>query len=141
MHHIHTHAPYAHTCTTKYVQITTCTYMHHMHAQLKVHICAPYTHACTTKYTCHTQTPPKHKIYIVGLPLYSMKHQIKNKRSVLNQLFLLLFSVLFHFSGAFCENRMLFTKTTTVFMKTATFHEICNSFHMKFCELLGYHQV
>ena len=25
---------------------TICTYMHHMHAQLKVHICAPYTHAC-----------------------------------------------------------------------------------------------
>ena len=35
---------------------------------------------------------------------------------MLNQLFLLLFSVIF------------------------TFHENCNGFHMKFCELLGYHQ-
>ena len=93
-----------------------------MHAQLKVHICAPYTHAFTTKHTCHHQTPPKHKIYVVGLPSVLYETPGQNERSVLNQLFLvLLFSVLFTFQVLFYKN--------------------CNGFHMKFCELLGYHQV
>ena len=47
---------------------------------------------------------------------------------MLNQLFLLLFSVAFHFLGAFHE-------------KCNAFHEKCSTFHIKFCELLGDHQV
>ena len=105
-------APYTHTCTI-------CTYMHHqMCADYHMHIHAPHActikgtyicaHACTTKYTCHHQIPPKHKIYIVGLPSVFYETPGQNETPVLNQLFLLLFSVLFTFQ---------------VFTKTASFHE------------------
>ena len=68
MYHMHIHAP---------PNVCIDYHMHHMHAQLKVHICAPYTHAYTTKHTCHHQTPPQHKIYIVGLPSVLSEHQVK----------------------------------------------------------------
>ena len=54
------------------------------------------------------QTPPKIKIYLVGLPSALYERPGQNERSVLNQLFLLLFWW-FHmkstFSGAFYEKR------------------------------------
>ena len=83
--------------------------MHHIHI-----------HAPTNTHV-HHQTSPKHKIYIVGLPSVLYETPGLNERSVLNQLFLLVFGVAFHFSGAFREKR--------------------NAFHIKFCELLGDHQV
>ena len=62
--------------------------MHH------IHIHAP--HAPTNTHVYH-QIPPNHKIYIVGLPSVLYETPGLNERSVLNQLFLLLFSVLFTF--------------------------------------------
>ena len=60
-----------------------CVYMHHIHIHAP-----PNTHV-------HHQIPPKYKIYIVGL--HSVLYEIpgQNETSVLNQLFLLLFSA-FH---------------------------------------------
>ena len=111
MHHIHIHVPYAHTCTTKCVHrlphactikgtymCTIYTYMHHQ------------THV-------HHQIPPKYKIYPVGLPSVLYETPGPNERSVLNQLFLVLFIVLFTFQ---VKTTMLFTKTTMLFMKTTT---------------------
>ena len=100
MHHIHIHVPHAQMCTTC---ITNYRYifMHHLHihAPPNMHVCRctiyTYMHH---KHTCaphaslnthvHHQTPPKIKIYLVGLPsaLYDQVKMI----SVLNQLFLLL---------------------------------------------------
>ena len=54
---------------------------------------------------------------------------------MLNQLFLLVFSVAFHFSGAFHK------KCNAFHEKCNAFHEKCSAFHIKFCELLGDHQV
>ena len=64
------------TNKTRSICVYTCTiytYMHHIHHQI----------------------PPKYKIYLVGLPSVLYKTPGQNKRSVLNQLFLLLFSA-FH---------------------------------------------
>ena len=107
-YHIHIHAP--HACTIKGTYMCTIyTYMHHQ------------THV-------HHQIPPKYKIYPVGLPSVLYETPGPNEGSVLNQLFLVLFIVLFTFQ----------VKTAMLFTKTAAFHENRNAFH---CELLGYHQV
>ena len=111
-----TDAPYTHTC-------------YHMHIHAPPNVCIDYhmhmhaPHACTIKgtYMCtiytymhhqthvHHQIPPKYKIYPVGLPSVLYETPGPNERSVLNQLFLVFFIVLFHFSGencnAFHENR------------------------------------
>ena len=106
--------------------------MHHMHAQLKVHICAPYTHTCTTKTHVHHQIPPKYKIYPVGLPSVLYETPGPNERSVLNQLFLVLFIVLFTFqvkTASFSWKPPLswkpqhFSWKLLLFMKTAAFHK------------------
>ena len=70
-------------------QVNMCVYMYH----LNIH--APHT-------------PPKYKIYLVGLPSVLYKTPGHNERSVLNQLFLLLFieSAGFHTkSTTFYENQ------------------------------------
>ena len=116
------HAPHIHTYTTRHMSIiymtthvqytntyTTCitkTYM-------TIH--APHTHMHHQTHV-HHQIPPKYKIYPVGLPSVLYETPGPNERSVLNQLFLVLFIV-------------LFMKTATLFTKTATFHENHNSFH------------
>ena len=51
-------------------------------------------YTCTI-YTYHHHIPPKYKIYLVGLPSVLYERPGQNERSVLNQLFLLLFSA-FH---------------------------------------------
>ena len=79
---------------------TIYTYMHHQ------------THV-------HHQIPPKYKIYPIGLPSVLYETPGPNERSVLNQLFLVLFIVLFTFQ----------VKTAMLFMKTVTFHENHNAFH------------
>ena len=56
-----------------------------------VYTCTIYTYI----HHIHYQIPPKYKIYLVGLPSVLYKTPGQNKRSVLNQLFLLLFSA-FH---------------------------------------------
>ena len=61
---------------------------------------------------------------------------------MLNQLFLLVFSVAFHFSGAFREKCNAFhEKHNTFHEKRNAIHEKHSAFHIKFCELLGAHQV
>ena len=52
-----------------------------------VYTCTIYTYI----HHIHHQIPPKYKIYLVGLPSVLYKTPGQNKRSVLNQLFLLLF--------------------------------------------------
>ena len=56
-----------------------------------VYTCTIYTYM----HHIHHQIPPKYKIYLVDLPSVLYKTPGQNKRSVLNQLFLLLFSA-FH---------------------------------------------
>ena len=134
---------------------TIYTYMYHMHIHAPPNVCIDYhmhihaPHACTIKgtYMCtiytymhhqthvHHQIPPKYKIYPVGLPSVLYETPGPNERSVLNQLFLVLFIVLFTFQ---VKTAMLFMKTAMLFTKTTTFHENHKAFH---CELLGYHQV
>ena len=52
-----------------------------------VYTCTIYTYI----YHMHHQIPPKYKIYLVGLPSVLYERPSQNERSVLNQLFLLLF--------------------------------------------------
>ena len=80
-----------HTCTTY-------TYMHHQ------------THV-------HHQIPPKYKIYPAGLPSVLYKTPGPNERSVLNQLFLVLFFVLFTFQVLFMKTTMLFIVSFWVITK------------------------
>ena len=116
---------------------TIYTYMYHMHIHAPPNVCMDYhmhihaPHACTIKgtYMCtiytymhhqthvHNQIPPKYKIYPVGLPSAVYETPGPNERSVLNQLFLVLFIVLFTFQ---VKTTMLFMKITTLFMKTTT---------------------
>ena len=49
-------------------------------------------HSCTIYTYMHHQIPPKCKIYPVGLPSVLYETPGHNERSVLNQVFLLLFS-------------------------------------------------
>ena len=72
--------------------------MHHIHA--------PHT---PTNTHVHHQTSPKHKIYIVGLPSVLYETPGLNERSVLNQLFLLLFSVAFHEKYHFSQKAQHFS--------------------------------
>ena len=62
--------------------VSKYTYMHHMYT------CVP--HASLKTYVHHQQLP-KIKIYLVGLPSALCERPGQNGRSVLNQLFLLLF--------------------------------------------------
>ena len=82
----------------------------------KCHFSWKLTKPAQCVYTCiiytymqhmHHQIPPKYKIYLVGLPSVLYERPSQNERSVLNQLFLLLFRSAFH----------------VLFMKSATFHE------------------
>ena len=57
----------------------------------------------------HHQIPPKYKIYLVGLPSVLYKTPGQNKRSILNQLVLIL--VLFIESAGFIQKVQLFMKT------------------------------
>ena len=59
------------------------------------------------------QIPPKYNIYLVGLPSVFFERPGQNEKSVLNQLFLLLFR---------CFS-VLFMKSVASHMKIATFHE------------------
>ena len=135
------HAPHIHTYTTKHMSIIymtthvqcTNTYTTCITRNIHDHTYTTYTYMHHQTHV-HHQIPPKYKIYLVGLPSVLYETPGPNERSVLNQLFLVLFIVLFTF-------QVLFMKTTMLFMKTATFHENHNAFHIKFCELLGYHQV
>ena len=100
-------------------------HIHTTHGTPKTYIAIHAPHAPTNTHV-HHQTSPKHKIYIVGLPSVLYETPGLNERSVLNQLFLLLFSVAFH------------KKRNTFHIKSTAFREKRNAFH---CELLGYHQV
>ena len=77
-------------------------------------------------YHIHHQIPPKYKMYLVGLPSVLYKTPGHNKRCVLNQLLLLLFSG-FH----------------VLFMKSATFHEKNRSICVYTCTIYTYklHQI
>ena len=63
----------------------------------KFHFSWKLTKPAQCVYTCiiytymHHQIPPKYKIYLVGLPFVLYERPSQNERSVLNQLFLLLF--------------------------------------------------
>ena len=65
-------------------------------------------YTCTIYTYIHHQIPPKYKIYLVGLPSVLYKTG-KNKRSMLNQLFLLIL-VLFIESAGFIQKVPLFGK-------------------------------
>ena len=114
MHHVHIHAPHTHRL---HAPPNTC-----------VNLCTMYinalqTHTCTTKHV-HHQIPPKIRIYLVGLPCVFYEKPDPNEISVLNQLILVIFSV-------------LFTKST-LFTKSAHFSY---EKHKPKCELLSVHQV
>ena len=51
-----------------------------------------YVYTCTIYTYMHHQIPPKYNIYLVGLPSVLYETPGHNERSVLNQMFLLLFS-------------------------------------------------
>ena len=70
-----------------------------------VYTCTIYTYM----HHIHHQIPPKYKIYLVGLPSVLYKTPGQNKRSILNQLFLLIFSA--------------FHRKCWFHTKSATFHE------------------
>ena len=89
------------TNKTRSICVYTCTiytYMHH-----------------------HIPKPPKYKIYLVGLPSVLYERPGQNERSVLNQLFLLLFRC---FSCAF-QKVPLFIQKVPLFMKTNKTRSIC----------------
>ena len=149
--HIHiTHAPPKHTWV----------YMHHIYIHTPPNICALYTwphmyniqihtphvppkpymtihaphiHTCITKHMCTTKYHQNIRYTQLAFPLYSMKHQVQIRD-------LCWISCFWCFS-LFMKTTMLFMKTAMLFTKTATFHENRNAFHIKFCELLDYHQV
>ena len=111
MHHIHIHAP-PNVCIDYHI---------HIHAP---HVCTVKgTYMCTIYTYMHHQThvhhqidlPPKYKIYLVGLPSVLYEKPGPNERSVLNQLFLVLF--------------IFQVKTAMLFMKTTAFHENHNALH------------
>ena len=84
--------------------------MHHIHIHAPPNMCTTYTYIHV-----HHQIPPKYKIYPVGLPSVLYETPGPNERSVLNQLFLVLFIVLFTFQVLFMKTALLFMKTATVF--------------------------
>ena len=77
-----------------------CAYMHHIHIDAP-----PNTHV-------HHQTPPKYKIYLVGLPSVLYETPGQNERCVESAVFV----AFQHFSCVFHEN-------ATFHRKRATFHE------------------
>ena len=97
------------------------------------HMCAYMCHIYIHAPHVHHQIPPKYKIYPVGLPSVLYERPGQNERSVLNQLFLLLFRcfswkarVLFTKSATFHEKHRCFSwKVQVLFMKSAAFHEKC----------------
>ena len=126
------------TNKTRSICVYTCTiytYMHRIHHQIPpkykiylvglpsvlyeptkpgqyVCIHVQFTHTCTIYTTKYHQIPPN-KIYLVGLPSVLYKTPGQNERSMLNQLFLLFFSVF-----------MCFLQKVPVFIqKSMTFHE------------------
>ena len=115
MHHqlqVHMYAPYTHTrttCTTKHICVHRCTIYTYMHT------CA--AHASLNTYV-HHQTPPKIKMYLVGLPPYSMKDQVKMRDLCWISCFCW-FSGAFHmkstFSGAFHERHKMSFRVFTKF--------------------------
>ena len=66
----------------------------------------------------HHQIPPKYKIYLVGLPSVLYKTPGHNERSVLNQMFLLLFM-------CFSEKVLVFIQKVPLCMKTNKTRSIC----------------
>ena len=79
-----------------------------------VYICTIYTHI----HHMHHQIPPKYKRYLVGLPSVLYERPSQNKRPVLNQLFLLIFSA-FHLESAGLIQKV------PLFMKTNKIRSIC----------------
>ena len=80
---------------------------------------------CVYMYHLHIHAPPnttKYKIYLVGLPSVLYERPGQNERSVLNQLFLLLFMC---FSCAFDEKHHFSCKKCHTFMKTNKTRSIC----------------
>ena len=79
----------------------------------------PFTHTCTTKYH-------QNMIYLVGLPSVLYERPGQNERSVLNQLFLLFFQVLFNaFHVLFLKSAPLFIQKVPLFIKTNKTMSIC----------------
>ena len=126
MHNVHIHASHTHLCTTKHIWIyapcthTCTTHTPHAPPNTCVNLCNMYihalqTHTCTTKHV-HHQIPPKMRIYLVGLPSVLYERPDPNEISVLNQLFVVIFSVLFTFQVQKC-----------------TFHEKCTCFSYEKC--------
>ena len=98
------HAPHIHTYTTKHMSIIymtthvqyTNTYTTCITKNIHDHTCTTYTymHHQTHEHHqthVHHQIPPKYKIYPVGLPSVLYETPGPNERSMLNQLFLVLF--------------------------------------------------
>ena len=75
-------------------------------------------YTCTIYTYMHHQIPPKYKIYLVGLPSVLYERPGQNERSVLNQLFLLLFR-------CFSWKVPLFIQKVPLFMKTNKTRSIC----------------
>ena len=98
MHHLRIHAPpNMHVC-----RCTIHTYMHHKYT------CAPYASLNTH---VHHQTPPKIKIYLVGLPSALYDRPGQNERSCVESAVFVAFEVLFMKSAwKAYEKCMLFTK-------------------------------
>ena len=95
------------TNKTRSICVYTCTiytYMHHMHHQI----------------------PPKYKIYVVGLPSVLYERPGQNERSVLKQLFLLLFKC---FSSAFHVLFMKTNKTRSICVYTCTIYTYMHHMH------------
>ena len=108
------YAPYTHTCTTKHTFVHICTIYTQMHHR---QTCAPHA----PPNTCvHHQTPPKYKIYLVGLRSELYERPGQNERSVLRCF--CCFSCAFHFQVFF----MCFSHSGAfhvIFIKSIAFHE------------------
>ena len=106
-------------------------------------------HTCTIYTYMYHQIPPKCKIFLVGFPSVLYERPGHNERSVLNHLFLLLFSEKCntfqwkahfhekHFSvksASIFSEKHTFMKSTVLFMKSAVLNlhdEKCSAFHEK----------
>ena len=98
-----------------------------------------YVYTCTIYTYMHHQIPPKYKIYLVGLPSVLYERPGQNERSVLNQLFLLLFRC---FSCAFHEKfTTVHTKSTTVSWKQTKHVNMCVYMHHLHMHAHMHHQI
>ena len=95
-------------------------------------------HSCTIYTYMHYQIPPICKIYPVSLPSVLYETLGHNERSVLNQVFLLLFSekcslmksaVLFSEKRNSMKSAMLFSEKHNSMKSTVLFTEKCNEKH------------